>query len=90
MTAAFKINVIKPWTVLLITEFINEYLYKCISVSVYKCIVYRYRTIMYRNVLYYTLNTTQYTLHCSKNVTYRQQTTDKKVNTDPPLSAVPM
>ena len=27
--------------VLLITEFINEYLYKCISVSVYKCIVFK-------------------------------------------------
>ena len=26
----------------------------------------------------------------SKNVTYRQQTTDKKVNTETPLSAVPM
>ena len=45
MTAAFKINVIKPWTVLLITEFINEYLYKCISVSVYKCIVYKCKSV---------------------------------------------
>ena len=33
--------------------YIHLHLYKCISVSVYKCIVYRYRTIMYRNVLYF-------------------------------------